>query len=95
MTSSTRWPRIDSISDSGQLNEARSAARQFNRQIFLSQAYNSGVAAFLQPNAGYLHLILRIIGAVLEPFPVAAAPVLSAVPALSWGDADPGVVGAA
>ncbi len=51
-------------------------------QIFLSQAHNDGVAAFVEPYAGYLHLIPRIIAAVLEPFPVTAAPVLYAVAAL-------------
>jgi hypothetical protein len=51
-------------------------------QIFLSQAHNSGVAAVWQPYAGYLHLIPRIIAAVLQPFPVTVAPVLYAVAAL-------------
>jgi hypothetical protein len=51
-------------------------------QVFLSQAHNNGVAAVLEPYAGYLHLIPRIIAAVLEPFPVTAAPVLYAVAAL-------------
>jgi hypothetical protein len=51
-------------------------------QIFLSQAHNSGVAALLKPYAGYLHLIPRIIAALLEPFPVTAAPALYAVAAL-------------
>ena len=51
-------------------------------QIFLSQAHNSGVTAFLEPYSGYLHLVPRIIAAVLEPFPVTAAPVLYAVAAL-------------
>jgi hypothetical protein len=51
-------------------------------QIFLSQAHNGGVAAFVKPYAGYLHLIPRMVAAVLEPFPVTAAPVLYAVAAL-------------
>jgi hypothetical protein len=51
-------------------------------RIFLSQAYNDGFGAFVEPYAGYLHLIPRIIAAVLEPFPVTAAPVLYAVAAL-------------
>jgi hypothetical protein len=51
-------------------------------QIFLSQAHNMGVAAFVQPYAGYLHLIPRIIAAVLEPFPVIWAPVQYAVAGL-------------
>jgi len=51
-------------------------------QIFLSQAHNSRLAALLQPYEGYLHLIPRVIAAVLEPFPVTAAPVLYAVAAL-------------
>ncbi len=51
-------------------------------QIFLSQAHNRGVAAFWEPYAGYLHLIPRCIAAVLEPFPVTAAPVLYGVAAL-------------
>jgi hypothetical protein len=51
-------------------------------KIFLSQAHNDGVAAFVEPYAGYLHLIPRIIAAVVEPFPVTAAPVLYAVAAL-------------
>ncbi len=51
-------------------------------QIFLSQAHNMGLAAFVQPYAGYLHLIPRIIAALLEPFPVIAAPALYAIAAL-------------
>lgn len=51
-------------------------------QIFLSQAHNQGAAAFLEPYRGYLHLIPRAIAAVLEPFPVTAAPILYAVAAL-------------
>jgi hypothetical protein len=51
-------------------------------QIFLSQAHNRGVAALWEPYEGYLHLIPRVIAAVLEPFPVTAAPVLYAVAAL-------------
>jgi hypothetical protein len=51
-------------------------------QVFLSQAHNDGLAAFVEPYAGYLHLIPRIIAAVLEPFPVTAAPVLYCVVAL-------------
>lgn len=51
-------------------------------QIFLSQAHNCGLAAFVEPYAGYLHLIPRIIAALLEPFPVTAAPVLYAIAAL-------------
>jgi hypothetical protein len=51
-------------------------------QIFLSQAHNRGVATVWEPYAGYLHLIPRIIAAVLEPFPVIAGPVLYAVAAL-------------
>lgn len=51
-------------------------------QIFLSQAHNEGFAAFVQPYAGYLHLIPRVIAAVLEPLPVTAAPVLYVVAAL-------------
>ncbi len=51
-------------------------------QVFLSQAYNRGFAAFVEPYAGYLHVIPRVIAAVLEPFPVTAAPVLYCVAAL-------------
>ena len=51
-------------------------------QIFLSQAHDRGFAALVQPYEGYLHVIPRIIAAVLEPFPVTAAPVLYAVAAL-------------
>jgi hypothetical protein len=51
-------------------------------QIFLSQAHNDGLAAFAQPYEGYLHLIPRIVAAVLEPFPVTAAPILYAIAAL-------------
>lgn len=51
-------------------------------QIFLAQAHNSGLAALLKPYAGYLELISRIIAALLDPFPVTAAPVLYAVAAL-------------
>ncbi len=51
-------------------------------QVFLSQAHNRGVAAFVEPYAGYLHVIPRVIAAVLEPFPVTAAPVLYCVAAL-------------
>ncbi|MBW0012061.1 hypothetical protein [Mycobacterium sp.] len=51
-------------------------------QIFLAQAHNSGAAAFWEPYAGYLHLIPRVIAAVLEPLPVTAAPVLYAAAAL-------------
>ena len=51
-------------------------------QVFLSQAHNRGVAALVVPYAGYLHVIPRVIAAVLEPFPVTAAPVLYCVAAL-------------
>jgi hypothetical protein len=51
-------------------------------QIFLAQAHNSGFAAFLEPYAGYLHLIPRTVAALLAPFPVTAAPVLYAIAAL-------------
>ena len=51
-------------------------------QIFFSQARDRGFGAFAQPYEGYLHVIPRIIAAVLEPFPVTAAPVLYAVAAL-------------
>jgi hypothetical protein len=51
-------------------------------QIFLAQAHNCGLAAFLKPYAGYLHFIPRLVAALLAPFPVTAAPVLYAVAAL-------------
>jgi hypothetical protein len=51
-------------------------------QIFLAQAHNNGLAAFLKPYMGYLHLIPRIVAASLDPFPVTAAPVLYAVATL-------------
>jgi hypothetical protein len=51
-------------------------------QIFFAQAHNCGLAAFVEPYAGYLHLIPRIIAALLEPFSVTAAPVLYAAAAL-------------
>jgi hypothetical protein len=51
-------------------------------QIFLSHAHNDGLRAFVEPYAGYLHLIPRTIAALLEPFPVTAAPVLYALAAL-------------
>jgi hypothetical protein len=50
-------------------------------QIFFAQAHNSGLAAFLKPYAGYLHLIPRILAALLAPFPVTATPALYAVAA--------------
>jgi hypothetical protein len=50
--------------------------------IFLSHAHNDGLRAFVEPYAGYLHLIPRVIAALLEPFPVTAAPVLYALAAL-------------
>jgi hypothetical protein len=51
-------------------------------EIFLAQAHNNGLAAFLKPYMGYLHLIPRIVAALLDPFPVTAAPVLYAVATL-------------
>src|ERR1700747_49024 len=51
-------------------------------QIFLSQAHNDCFKAVVEPYAGYLHLVPRIIAALLEPFPVTAAPVLYALAAL-------------
>lgn len=44
-------------------------------QIFLAEAHNNGVSAVLAPYAGYLHLIPRLIAAVLEPLPVTSAPI--------------------
>lgn len=44
-------------------------------QIFLAEAHNNGVTAIVEPYAGYLHLIPRLIAAVLEPAPVTSAPV--------------------
>jgi len=51
-------------------------------QIFLTQAHNSGFAAFAQPYAGYLHLIPRTIAALLWLFPITAAPSLYVAAAL-------------
>lgn len=51
-------------------------------QIFLSQARNLGLAAIIEPYAGYLHVIPRIIAALLKPFPVDVAPLLYAIAAL-------------
>ena len=51
-------------------------------QIFFSQAHNQGAAAIWEPYRGYLHLVPRALAAVLEPFPVTAAPALYAVVAL-------------
>jgi hypothetical protein len=50
--------------------------------IFLTQAHNDGFGAFVQPYAGYLHVIPRIVAALLEPLPISAAPVLYALAAL-------------
>ncbi|WP_188542683.1 hypothetical protein [Rhodococcoides trifolii] len=44
-------------------------------QIFLADAHNLGLRAFLEPYAGYLHTIPRIVAAALEPLPITAAPV--------------------
>ncbi|MEH6797086.1 MAG: hypothetical protein V7694_23450 [Rhodococcus sp. (in: high G+C Gram-positive bacteria)] len=44
-------------------------------QIFLAEAHNNGASAIITPYAGYLHLIPRLIAAILEPLPVTAAPV--------------------
>lgn len=52
-------------------------------QVFLSQAYNDGFAAFAAPYAGYLHFVPRLIAAALAPFPVSAAPVLYAAAAMA------------
>ncbi|ORA71691.1 hypothetical protein BST25_16110 [Mycobacterium heidelbergense] len=51
-------------------------------KIFLAEAHNNGLGAFVKPYAGYLHLIPRMLAALLEPFPATAAPVLYAVAAL-------------
>ncbi len=44
-------------------------------QIFLTEAHNNGIEAIITPYAGYLHVIPRIIAALLEPLPVTSAPV--------------------
>ncbi|ORI23732.1 hypothetical protein [Rhodococcus sp. 1168] len=44
-------------------------------QIFLTEAHNDGIAAFVAPYAGYLHTIPRLIAAIFEPLPVTALPV--------------------
>ncbi|WP_155763545.1 hypothetical protein [Mycobacterium asiaticum] len=44
--------------------------------IFLSQAHNRGLGALVQPYAGYLHLIPRLVAATLTPLPLALTPVV-------------------
>jgi hypothetical protein len=51
-------------------------------QIYFSQAHYGALAAVLEPYARYVELIPRIVAALLEPFPVTAAPVLYPLAAL-------------
>ncbi|CCQ14414.1 putative uncharacterized protein [Rhodococcus sp. AW25M09] len=44
-------------------------------QIFLAEAHNDGIAAIITPYAGYLHVIPRLVAALLEPLPVTSAPI--------------------
>jgi hypothetical protein len=46
-----------------------------------AQAHNDGLAALLEPYAGYQNLIPRVVAAVLAPFPITAMPALYAVAA--------------
>ena len=52
-------------------------------QIFLAEAHNDGLSAVLEPYAGYLHLIPRLIAAAFEPAPITATPVLYAAGAIA------------
>lgn len=52
-------------------------------QIFLAGAHNDGLGAILEPYAGYLHVIPRLVSAVLDPAPLTAAPVLYAAAAMT------------
>jgi hypothetical protein len=51
-------------------------------QIYFSQAHNMGLAALLETDRRYIVPVYRIIAALLEPFPVTAAPVLYPLAAL-------------
>ncbi|KDE10501.1 hypothetical protein QLG13_01715 [Rhodococcus aetherivorans] len=51
-------------------------------QIFLAEAHNLGSAAFVEPYAGYLHSIPRILAWLLAPVPVTGAPALYAAAAM-------------
>ncbi|QNI06764.1 hypothetical protein GAN17_11000 [Mycobacterium kubicae] len=44
--------------------------------IFLAQAHNQGLAAIVQPYAGYLHVIPRLVAALLGTLPLTFAPVM-------------------
>jgi hypothetical protein len=51
-------------------------------QVFFSRAHYSGFAAILEPYLRYMAVIPRIVAALLDPFPVTAAPVLYPLAAL-------------
>ncbi|BBX61108.1 hypothetical protein MSAS_02820 [Mycobacterium saskatchewanense] len=51
-------------------------------QLFLAQAHNYGLSAFVKPYAGYLQFIPRLIAALLSPAPVTASTVPYAVVAI-------------
>ncbi len=52
-------------------------------QVFLADAHNLGLAAFVEPYAGYLHLIPRLVAWLLAPLPVTAIPVAYAAAAMA------------
>ncbi|MCZ4557642.1 hypothetical protein O4215_18935 [Rhodococcus maanshanensis] len=52
-------------------------------QIFLAGAHNGGLGAIVEPYAGYLHVIPRLVSAVLDLAPLTAAPILYAAAAMT------------